>query len=238
MSWDPSNVRHLAVGAAVARTLSSHAIVHHGSDTGTRASGDSWVGAEHADTGAELRPSQRHHVLADVSSHDLTVLRVGMSENVLDEVVSVLVTGDVDKRNPRSIETTFADSIQITPEELGTTDLQAFLNDLGSELIHRVLCGVSNDMIDGTATVGGGTVLADVLDTPITELTVGHNIDVSKDFLDAGALQLALVSCKHGRQRIYHQPCHLLDSSQKCFGPPDSQSRLEQPRATYHGETR
>lgn len=45
-------------------------------------------------------------------------------------------------------------------------------------------------MVDGSAAIGRSTVLADVLDTPITKLTVGNDIDTGEDFVDARALQV------------------------------------------------
>lgn len=49
-------------------------------------------------------------------------------------------------------------------------------------------------MIDCTAPIGGSTVLTDVLDAPVAELTMSHDIDVEKDFLDAGTLHVVLVT--------------------------------------------
>lgn len=43
-------------------------------------------------------------------------------------------------------------------------------------------------MVDGTAAIGRGTLLADVLDAPVTELTVSDDIDTSENFIDAGTL--------------------------------------------------
>lgn len=113
-----------------------------------------------------------------------------MGEDVLNEVVAVLITRNVDKGNTGTIHTPLADPIQVAAQELGPTDFQALFNDFGSELIHRVLRGVSNDMIDGTAPVSGSTVLTDVLDAPVSKLTVGHDVNVEQDFLDAGTLDL------------------------------------------------
>lgn len=48
-------------------------------------------------------------------------------------------------------------------------------------------------MINGTAPVGRGSVLTDVLDTPIAKLSVGHDVDVTQDLFDAGTLTLASI---------------------------------------------
>ena len=108
-------------------------------DGGARAGLDGRVGAKHANSGAELGSAEGHHVLANMLGNDFPVLRVGVSENVLDEVVAILVTRDVNQRNARAVETTLTDTIKITTEEINTPDLETLLNNLGCELIHAVL---------------------------------------------------------------------------------------------------
>ena len=82
-------------------------------NTRTRAGLDSRVGAEHANSRAKFGSTERNHVLSDVLSNNLTMLRVGVRENVLDEIVAVLVAGNINEWNSRTIKTTFADSIQV-----------------------------------------------------------------------------------------------------------------------------
>ena len=62
-------------------------------------------------------------MLSNVLSNDFPMLRVGMGENVLDEVVAVLVTRDIDQRNTRTIETTLTDTIKIATEKVNPTNL-------------------------------------------------------------------------------------------------------------------
>jgi hypothetical protein len=50
-------------------------------------------------------------MLADMLGNDLPMLRVGVSENVLNEVVAVLITRDIDQGNARAIETALTDTI-------------------------------------------------------------------------------------------------------------------------------
>lgn len=149
---------------------------------------NSRVGAEHANTRAELGPTERDHVLANVAGNKLTMLRVGVSQDVLNEVVAILVTGDIDQWNAWAIKTAFADTIKIAAEEVGTTNLEALLNNLGGELIHAVLRGISDDMVNGSAAISWGAVLADMLDAPIAELTMSNDINAGKDLFDAWAL--------------------------------------------------
>jgi hypothetical protein len=96
-------------------------------------------------------------VLSDVLSHNLTVLGVGVRENVLDEIVAVLVAGDVDQWDARTIETAFTDSIKIAAEEVNTANLEALLNDLGCKLVHAILRSIADDMVNGSAAVSWGT---------------------------------------------------------------------------------
>lgn len=127
-------------------------------------------------------------MLADVSSNHVSVLGIGVGQDVLDEIIAILVAGNVDQRNARAVEATLADSVEVTAKELGAPDLKAFLNDLGSELIHGVLRSVPDDMINGTAAVRRGTMFANMLDAPVSKLAVCHDVDVGKDFLNARAL--------------------------------------------------
>lgn len=59
-----------------------------------RTSSGSRVAAENGDSGSILRATQRDHVLADMRSNKLSTLRIGMSEDVLNEVVAELITGN------------------------------------------------------------------------------------------------------------------------------------------------
>ena len=62
-------------------------------------------------------------MLSNVLSNDFPMLRVGMGENVLDEVVAVLVTRDIDQRNTWTVETTLTDTIKIATEKVNPTNL-------------------------------------------------------------------------------------------------------------------
>lgn len=117
-------------------------------------------------------------MLANMGSDNLTVLWVGMRKNVLDKIIAVLVACDVDKRYPWAVNASLTHSIKVTAKEFSTADLQTLFNNLGGELVHRVLRGVPNNMVNGSAPVCRGSMLANVLDTPITKLTVGHNVNV------------------------------------------------------------
>jgi hypothetical protein len=43
-------------------------------------------------------------------------------------------------------------------------------------------------MVDSTVTISRSAVLADVLDAPVAELSVGDDINTGENFVDTGAL--------------------------------------------------
>jgi hypothetical protein len=43
-------------------------------------------------------------------------------------------------------------------------------------------------MVNGTAAIGRGTMLADVLNAPVAELAMSNDIDTSENFVDARTL--------------------------------------------------
>ena len=181
----------LTVSARVARVWLRHAGVgsaHSRTNTRTRASLDSRVGAKHADTRAKLRSTKRNHVLANVLGDNLTMLRVGVREDVLDEVVAVLVAGDINQGNARTIVTALTNSIKIAGKEVNTANLEALLNNLRSKLIHAVLGSIADDMVNCSAAISRSAVLADVLNAPVAELTVSNNVDAGKDLFNARTL--------------------------------------------------
>jgi hypothetical protein len=129
-------------------------------------------------------------VLANVLGNNFPVLGVGVSENVLDEVVSVLVTRDVNQRNARAVETTLTDTVKIPTEEINASDLKTLLNDLGCKLIHAVLRSIADDVVNGPATISRSTMLADVLDTPVAELAMSNDINASQYLFNARTLEM------------------------------------------------
>lgn len=199
--------------------------------------GESWIGAEHADAGAKLGSTERDHVLADMAGDNLPMLWVGVGQDVLDQIVTVLVAGNVDEGNARAVWTALADAIQIATEKLHSTNFETLLNYLGCKLVHAVLRGVSDDMIDGAAAISWSTMLTDVLNTPVSELTVGDDVDAAKDFLNAWTLlQLErAIRMGGGGENV---PCPPLSNSRRYSAQPDFPSHQEQPRATCHEEPR
>jgi hypothetical protein len=127
-------------------------------------------------------------VLANVGSHNFAMLRVRMSEDILNQIVAVLIAGDVDQWDAWPVYPSFANSVQISIKEFSTTNLETFLDYFGSKLVHTVLGSISNDVVDGAAPICRQTMLTDVLDAPIAELAVRDNVNIRKDFFNTWAL--------------------------------------------------
>jgi hypothetical protein len=88
------------------------------------------IGAEHTDARAKLGAAQRDHVLADVSCHNLAMLWAGMGKDILDQVIAVLVAGDVDERNARAIHTSLTNAVKVPAKKLRATNLETLLDHL------------------------------------------------------------------------------------------------------------
>lgn len=180
------NGAHSAEAAAVTGAASHSA--RHRAHGRTRAGGNRVVGAEHADARAELGSAEGHHVLANVSGNQLAVLRGSVCEDILDEIVAVLVTGNINERDPGPIEAAFADAVQVAAQKIWSANFQALLNHLRSKLVHAVLGGVADDVVNGTATVCRRTMLTHVLDTPVAKLAVGNDVNVGEYLLNTRTL--------------------------------------------------
>lgn len=86
-------------------------------------------------------------------------------------------------------------------------------------------------MVSGATTISWGTMFADVLDAPITELSVSNNVDAIEDFGNARTLDTRSISMTKDSvdKCIPYLP---LSSSRICFVLLDFQSRQEQLHAT------
>ena len=129
-------------------------------------------------------------MLADVNCNLLTLVRMSIHQDPLDEVVAVLVASDVDKRNSGTVCTSSGNDTEVAIQELVTADLETLLNNFGCELIDAVVVRVGQDVVDDTTLVGRRAVLAEVLDTPIAELTMSDEVDIVDHLLDSRALLL------------------------------------------------
>jgi hypothetical protein len=78
---------------------------------------------------------------------------------------------------------------EVTLEELNTTDLQTFLHNFGGKLIDAIAVRVGEDVVNDSALVWRGAMLAEMLNAPVSKLTVGDEINVGNDFLDGRALE-------------------------------------------------
>lgn len=55
-------------------------------------------------------------------------------------------------------------------------------------MVHAVFGREAEDVVNGAAPIGRGTMLADMLDAPIAELAMSNDIDTSKNLVDARTL--------------------------------------------------
>lgn len=72
--------------------------------------------------------------------------------------------------------------------ELSTPNLEAFLHDFRCKLIHAVIHGPAYNMLDSTALVVGSTMLTDVLNAPISKLTMSKHVNLRQYFFDRRSL--------------------------------------------------
>ena len=186
-----ANAASTVRGPETCRSWSSDAAAAHArSNSRARASRDRVIGAQHPDTRSKLGAPERDHVLSNMGSNHLTMLRRSVVKNPLNKVISVLVAGNVNQRNAGAIAASLANSIKISTQELGTTNLETLLHNFGGELVGAILRGIPDDVINGPAAVRGSTVFADVLDAPVPKLTVSHNVDIGKDLFNARTLKI------------------------------------------------
>lgn len=176
----------IAVATSVARGT-THA-AHSRADSRARTGGDRRVGAEHADAGAELGSTKRNYVLADMSGNDFAMLHAGVGEDVLNQVVAVLVAGNVNQGDTGAVDSTLAHTVEVATEKVATANLEALLDNFGGVLISAILGSVTDDVVNSTRSIGRGTMLANVLDAPVAELAMSDDVNIGKDLLNAGAL--------------------------------------------------
>lgn len=148
-------------------------------------------------------------MLADVCGNQLAMMRRGIGEDVLDQVIPKLIPSDcnhivridiiphainitltVDQRHAGPIRSSLADTGQVSIKEIGSSNLEALFNHFRSVLINAILGRIADNVVNGATLVAGQPILADVLDTPIPKLTSCNNIDVGQHFIDTRPLVL------------------------------------------------
>src|SRR5450432_3961204 len=180
---------HLTISTTVAWNLGyTRANDGSGSDTRSRSGSNCRVGTEHANSRAELGPTKRHHMLSNMASNYLSMLRIGVSQDVLNKIVAILITGNIDQRDARTIQTAFTNTIQVAAKKLDAPNLETLFNNLRGELIHAVLSSKSDDMISCTAAISWSAMLANMLDAPVAELAVSYDINACQHLFNARTL--------------------------------------------------
>jgi hypothetical protein len=117
------------------------------------------------------------------------MLRIGMCQDILDEIIAVLITGNINQRDAWSVETPFTDTVEIATEEVNSTNFETLFNNLGGKLIHTILGSIANNVINCPATIGRSAVLAYMLNAPITKLSMSNDINACENFFNTWALE-------------------------------------------------
>ncbi len=130
------------------------------------------------------------------------------------------------------------DDSKVAFHEFGTTDLQTFLDNFGSKLVDAVVVGICKNVVDHTAFVRWGTMLTQMLDTPVAKLTVSDEVNAPNDFLDGWTLNGEPVSIVLNVLQSGDLPFPPQHSSQICSAQPSCLSLLARLHATCHEEPR
>ena len=93
-------------------------------------------------------------MLANVDSNLLTLMMMmRVHEDPLNQVVAVLVAGNVNKWDAWTVRTSRSDDSKIAIQEIKTANLEALLNDFRSELINAVAVRVGENVVNDTSLV-------------------------------------------------------------------------------------
>lgn len=184
----------LSIGSITKARSWSHSTIDPRPNPRTRPGRDSVIGAKHPNTRAELGSSERDHVFSNMSCYHFPMLRCRVVEDPLDQVVAILIAGDINQWDPSPITTAFTNSVKVASKELSTSNLQAFLDNLRGKLVCAVLGSIPNYVVNGTASIRWSAMLANMLNAPIAELSMRNNIDVREHLFDAWSLYHTNVS--------------------------------------------
>ena len=95
----------------------------------------------------------------------------------------------IDQWHARPVRPASADTREVMIHKLSAANLETFFHNLRCELIHAVIHSPVKNMLNSAAFVVGSTMLADVLNTPVPELTMSKYIDLCQYFLNRWSLQ-------------------------------------------------
>lgn len=99
-----------------------------------------------------------------------------------------MVASDVDEWNTWTFRVRSGDDREVTVEKVHTSNLKAFLHDFGGILIDAVAVSIGKNMVNDPALVLWFSVLAQVLNAPVSELTMSNEVNVVNDFIDGRSL--------------------------------------------------
>ena len=127
-------------------------------------------------------------MLANVNSDLLPLVMMGVHQDPLNQIVAILIPRNVNERNTRTVRMCSGNNAKIALKELHTTNLQTLFDNFGGKLIDAVAVGIAQNVVNDSALVWRGAMLAKMLNAPVAELPVRNEINVGDDFLDGRAL--------------------------------------------------
>lgn len=148
-----------------------------------------------------------------MAAYKFAMLGAAVGQDILDEVVTELIPSNcslvnipasshitvsltVNQRHARTIRARLTNTVEIAVQKLTATNLQTLLNHLGGVLVHAVLGAKAKDMLDGATAIRGGTMLANVLDAPVSKLSMCNHVDAGQDLVDTGTLSKVSMAAK------------------------------------------
>jgi hypothetical protein len=96
----------------------------------------------------------------------------------------------VDNGETRTLWVRLANATKVSLKKSWFTNLEALLDCLGGVLIHGVFGSTKYDEIDGALTILRSAVFTDVLDTPVSKLTMNDDVNAVENLVNAWALEI------------------------------------------------
>jgi hypothetical protein len=145
------------------------------------------------------------NALPDMAAHQVALMGCSIDQNPLNQIVTILIPRNcvvlasllqnsidfsltVNQRHTRPVCTTSANTCQVAIQKLRPPNFQTLLYNFRSKLIHAVIRTPKEYVFDCTVLVARSAMLTNVLNTPISKLTMGKEVDIGQDLFDSRAL--------------------------------------------------
>jgi len=132
--------------------------------------------------------AERYHVFTDMLRDLVANALSCILNDILYEIVPIDIRADIDQRSTRTARFLFDNFRNVCLENIWCTAFQRLFDDLGSVLIHTVLCSVLKNNVKCTFSVLWEPVLDDMLNDPISPLPSSNRINICKNLLKARTL--------------------------------------------------